>query len=143
MKRSVSATRLRPQRRRVDLEQQVDADLERLEAEDRRRAGEEAGDAGGRPVVGLERERLGVAEPAGQRLARLLVPALGDEEEGGRPWPAVEVFVAAADREIGAGGVQLDRHRAGAVGQIPQRERAALRAPRAVRRAMSCSRPLR
>ncbi len=74
-----------------------------------------------------------MAEPAGERLAGLLLPALGHEQEGRRARPAVQIFVAAADREIGPGGVQLDRERAGAVRQIPERQRAGvMRRPREV-----------
>ena len=67
-----------------------------------------------------------MAEPAGERLAGPLLPALGDEQEGRRARPAVQVFVAAADREIDPGSVQVDRERAGAVRQIPERERAGI-----------------
>ena len=54
-------------------EQRVDAALERRQRQDRRRAAQEPRDAGRGPIGGRERERSGVAEPAGQRLA----PALG------------------------------------------------------------------
>ena len=50
-----------------------------------------------------------MAEPAGQRLAPLSLQTPGDEEEGGRPRPAIEIFVAAADREIGIAAGEVDR----------------------------------
>ena len=127
----------------VDLEQHVDADLERGEAEDRRRAGLEARDARRRRVVVGEGERRLVAEPAGQRLTRRLVPALGDEQEGRRARPAVEIFVAAADREIGARR-RADRPAArprcgrGPRARAPPRDAPPRSAP-----AMSWTRPLR
>ncbi len=44
--------------------------------------------------------------------------------EGRRAGTAVQILVAAADGEIGAVGVQVHRHRAGAVRQVPHRQRA-------------------
>ena len=45
-------------------------------------------------------------------------------QEGGRAWAAVEVFVAAADREVGVGRVEVDRQRAGGMREVPDHERA-------------------
>ena len=41
-----------------------------------------------------------------------------------RARPAVQVLVAAADREVGIDAVQVDRHRAGRMREIPDRQRA-------------------
>ena len=87
--------------------------------------------AGGRPVAGLEREGSRVAHPAGQGWDALGMVALRREQEGRGSRSAVEILVAAADREIGAAAIQVHRHGAGAVRQIPQHERAGRDAPRA------------
>ena len=69
-----------------------------------------------------------MAEPARERLAQALavhprgVPRMGPDK-GRRAGAAVEVLVAAADREVGAGGVQVERHGAGRVRQVPDGER--------------------
>ncbi len=71
-----------------------------------------------------------VPRSPGKRLAEGgLVPAR-DIDEGRRPGPAVEVLVAAADRQIGPGPVEVERHRPGAVREVPEDER-----PPRVRRA--------
>ena len=97
------------------------AAFERGEAEDRRRAGEEAVDAARRHVIVGEGERLGMAHPAAQRRHQPLLKMLGDVEEGRGAGAAVQIFVAAADGELGAGLVQVKRHRADAVAEIPER----------------------
>ena len=98
--------------------------LERGHRDDRRRPGLEARDAGGGAIIGFEGERLGMAEPARQRRGELVLQRFGDEQEGRRAGAAVEIFIAAPDREIGARAVEVDRHRAGAVRQVPQHQRA-------------------
>ena len=103
--------------------------MQRPHRDDRRRAANEAGDAGRRPVGRRELERRGMAEPARERLAQTLaIHSRGvlrmRPHEGGRARPAVEVLVAAADREIGAGAMQVDRHRAGRVSEVPDGQRA-------------------
>ena len=86
------------------------------------------------PIVGRERERIGVAEPAGERLPPALgvhaprVPRMGPDERR-RAGPAVQVLVAAADGEVGGRGrravaMEMHRHGAGRVRQIPDHERA-------------------
>ena len=55
----------------------------------------------GRVIVG-EGEGLGMAHPAAQRRDQPLLQMLGDVEEGRRAGAAVQIFVAAADRELGA-----------------------------------------
>ena len=82
-------------------------------------AREKARDAGGGPEFGRERKGLGVAEPAAHRVGEQRLPALGHIEEGGRAGAAVEELVRAADRHVDIPGVELDRHRARAVGQVP------------------------
>ena len=47
-------------------------------------------------------------------------------DERRRAGAAVQVLVAAADREVGAGAVQIDRHGAGGVREIPDHDRAGL-----------------
>ena len=83
------------------------AAFERGEAEDRRRAGEEAVDAGGGRVIVDEGEGLGMAHPAAQGRDQPLLQMLGDVEEGRRARAAVQIFVAAADRELGARLVEV------------------------------------
>mmetsp|Transcript_670 Transcript_670/g.1486 ORF Transcript_670/g.1486 Transcript_670/m.1486 type:complete len:284 (+) Transcript_670:2140-2991(+) len=68
-------------------------------------------------------------EPSGQRLPHLALVTRVHPDEGRRAGAAVEVFVAAAHREIGRRAEQVDRHRAGAVGQVPDGERARLVGP--------------
>ena len=119
----------------------VDAALERRQRQHRRRAADEPRDAGAGTVVGREREGCGVAEPAGQRLTPLLaIHARGvvrmSPDEGRRPGAAVEVFVAAAHREVGCRAlpivaVQVHRHRTGRMRQVPDHQRARRRGPRA------------
>ena len=85
---------------------------------------------GGRPVVGRELERRRMAHPARRAAARGRSRSMRSQvarmrpEEGRRARAAVEVLVAAADREVGVGAVQVDRHRAGRVRQVPHRQRA-------------------
>src|SRR6187401_3401617 len=49
---------------------------------------------------------------------------LGDKQESRRARPAVEIFIAAADGEVGAGPVEIETKSAGAVRQVPDRQRA-------------------
>ena len=48
--------------------------------------------------------------------------ARGDGDEGGRAGSGVEVFVGAADREIGIGRGEIDGDCAGAVREVPDGE---------------------
>src|SRR3546814_4090070 len=52
-----------------------------------------------------------------------MVPRCG-EEIGGRTGAAIEEFIAAADREIRIGAVEVDRDRPRAVAEVPDDERA-------------------
>ena len=47
-------------------------------------------------------------------------------EEGRRARPAVEILVGAAYGQVGVGCVQVHRHGAGRMAQVPQRQRAGL-----------------
>ena len=132
MKRSLRAidfwrrAAMPPQRLRR--QHRVDPAFERRQREHRRRAADEARHAGGRAVVGGELERRGVPEPARQRLPPLLpihprgVAGMGPDERR-RARSAVQVLVAAADGEIGRVAGEIDRHRAGRVRQVPDRQR--------------------
>ena len=135
--------RFLPQLLRVHVQEHVDAGLQRLHAQDRRRARQKARDAGRGSVRRIERERPGVAEPAGDRLPDLLVPALGDEQERRRPGPAVQILVAAADRQIGAGGMEIDRQRRRRCARGPTRTSVPASCAARVSRAMSWMRPVR
>ena len=85
----------------------------------------------GGPVIVDEGEWLGMAHPALQRRMQLVLQPLGDVEEGRRAGAAVEIFVAAADREVAAAAVEVELDRPGAVRQVPD---ASARRPRARRR---------
>ena len=93
-------------------------------------------------VRALEGELPGVAEPAGDRLPGLVVPALGDEQERGRAGPAVQVLVAAPDRQIDLGRSRGRPARRRRCGRDPTRRAPPSCAAR-VSRAMSCMRPVR
>ena len=60
-----------------------------------------------------------MAHPSLQRVAELVLQPLGDIEERRRARPAVQIFVAAPDREVAAGAVEVERDRSGAVRQVP------------------------
>ena len=64
-----------------------------------------------------------MAEPAAQRLAQSVEVARRDIGEGRGAGAAVEIFVAAADGEIGVRGTQIDRQSAGAVTEVPDDQR--------------------
>ena len=61
-----------------------------------------------------------MAEPAGERLPQPGQMPRRDIDEGRRAGAAIEVFVAAADGEIGVAAVEVDRQRAGAVARGPR-----------------------
>ena len=44
--------------------------------------------------------------------------------KAGRAGSAIEVFISAADREVGLRPMQVDRHGAGRMGQVPDGQRA-------------------
>ena len=110
-------------------QQRVDTALERRQRQHRRRAADESRDAGSRPILARERERLRVAEPARERLPPALAihpsGVLGMRpDERRRARSAVQVLVAAADRQVGARGIQIDRHRPGGMREVPHHDRA-------------------
>ncbi len=114
--------RLLAEQHQVGFVEDFERGVERGEREDRRGAAGEPFDARRRLIVRAEGEGVGVAEPAGQRVAARFLQVASDIEESRGARPAVEEFVAAADREVGAGGPQLDRQGAGAVGEVPAGE---------------------
>ena len=67
-----------------------------------------------------------MAPPAGQRLPEIVDMARRHPDEGRRAGTAIEVLVGAAHGEVGLGALQVHRHRAGGVRQVPDRQRAAL-----------------
>ncbi len=109
---------------RLGGEHGVDAAFQRGHRDHRRRAAKVACDAGCRCVVRREGKRRGVAHPAGQRLPEAIRMARMHPDEGGRARAAVQVLVAATDGEVGVLALQVHRHGAGAVGEVPHRERA-------------------
>ncbi len=76
----------------------------------------------GRLVVQHEFERPRVTVPARQGLTHLLVMALSHVDERWRARPAVQILVAAANRHIGIGAIQIDFHRSCAVCQVPHHQ---------------------
>ena len=109
--------------RHADFRDQFHPDLERRHREDRRGAAQQAVDAGRRLVIVGEGEGCRVAHPAAERLLQRVVVALGDEGESGRAGTAVEIFVAAADREVSFATIEVDRQRAAGMRQVPQNQR--------------------
>ncbi len=102
----------------------------RQEGENRRRADQEARDAGGRAVVQVKGEGCGLAEPAPNRRLQLILQFAADIQESRRARAAVQVFVRAADGQIDFPAIELDRHGADGVAEIPEDERAGfVRAP--------------
>ncbi len=65
-----------------------------------------------------------MAPPAGQRLPEAVGVFGVDPDKGRRAGAAVEVFVAAADREVGLRRVEVHRHGARAVREVPDGEHA-------------------
>ena len=94
--------------------------LEADHADDRRRAAQHPPDAVGRLVALAHLERGDRPEPALDRLPVLVLEGGRDVGERGRSRPAVEVLVAAADREVDAPGVQLERPDARRRGRGPR-----------------------
>ena len=115
---------LRAQRVQRDVTKDLEARRERAHREHGSRAGEEALDADRRAVVLLECERVVVAEPARQGLRRRREVLRCAVEERRRTRPAVEVLVAATDCEICTARADVAAECTGAVGEIPDGERA-------------------
>ncbi len=98
--------------------------LQRGQRQDRRRAGQEPPNVT-RGFVVRRRSRKARNGPSSLRAASWSVSwsCSDDVEEGRRAGAAVQIFVAAANREIAAAAVQVELDRAGAVRQVPQGER--------------------
>ena len=75
-----------------------------------------------REVIGGEVEGGRMPHPATQRRPGGILPARMHVQECRRAGPAAQVLVAARHREIRVRGVKVDRHRAGRMRQIPQRQ---------------------
>ena len=114
----------------------VERRIERRQRDDRRRADAHALDAEAGAVVEVEGEGRFVAHPAGQRRAGRLGMLRRDIDEGRRAGSAIQIFVGAADREIGVGAGDIDRQRAGRMREVPDGQRA--RRMRLARSAPSC-----
>lgn len=114
--------RLAADRVHVGLQEHVEPAFDHRHRHDRLRAAQEACDARIGREAGLHRERCAVAPPAGQRLREVRVMTMRHPHEGGRTGAAVQVLVRAADRAVRACAVQVDRHRAGRVREIPQHQ---------------------
>ena len=125
--------RLGAHRRHRRLQRDVDPHLQRGERQDRRRSHHRARDAACGPIGAFERERLGMAEPAGQRQPQIILQMLRDMQKCRRARAAVQIFVATAHREIDAVRIKLQRHRADGMRQVPQHQRT-----RRMRRARQC-----
>src|SRR3546814_21083565 len=65
-----------------------------------------------------------MAHPAAQIGDEPFLQMLGDIEEGWRAGSAVQIFIAAADRQLGPGPIEVDRHGADAVAEVPEGRRA-------------------
>ncbi len=102
----------------------VERGVERGELQDRRGADPHPLDPAAGAVVAVEGEGRLVAQPAGQGRASDLGVPRGDVDEGRAAGAGVEVFVGAADREIGPAASDVDRQRAGGMGEIPDDQRA-------------------
>ena len=106
------------------LRKDLQAAFDQGQRDDGLRAAQGAGDAVGGRKARIHGERRSVAPPAGQRLAEARLVFFGYPDEGGRAWAAVQVLIGAANGQVGAGAVQVQRHGAGRMGQVPQRQRA-------------------
>jgi hypothetical protein len=71
-------------------------------------AAQEALDAGERCIGIDEVERPCVTHPAAERRDARCLVSLRDEQERRRARAAIQIFVAAADREVGVARIQID-----------------------------------
>ena len=67
-----------------------------------------------------------MAEPAAQHIVEHRLERPRDEQEGWRARSAVEIFIAASERQVAAVSGDVKRHRPSAVRQVPQRQGAGL-----------------
>ena len=98
----------------------------RRQRQDRRRPAQKRGDAVGRQPPLLHGELVPPAEPPPDRRPQLALMLGPHVEERGGARPAVQVLVRAADGEVGAGALQIDRDGPDSMGKVPQRQRAGL-----------------
>ena len=125
MKSSLSAIERSRTATHVDALENVQRGVERGHGEDRRRAGAQAVDGRRRPIAEFESEGRRMAHPArqGRRDARLQIRP--DIDEGWRAGSAIQIFVAAADSEIGSATGKIDRECASRMGEVPDHDGAA------------------
>ena len=74
----------------------------------------------------VEAERVGMAEPAAERLREPAMMAFRRIEEGRRAGAAIEEFVTAADGEIDAAAGKVERQHACRMREVPDHQRAGL-----------------
>ena len=117
---------LSPQAHHVGLGKNLQATFHHGQRGNRLRTAEVAGNAGAGGVGGLHGELPGMPEPPGQRLAHHIHQRRVDPHKRLGARSAVEVFVGAANRIIRIGLMQVDRHRARRMRQVPDAQRAAL-----------------
>jgi len=85
-----------------------------------------------------------MAHPARQRRVDRIDEIGPHMDEGGRARPAIEELVAAPHGEFGCCPREIERHRAGAVSEIPDHHRpGGVGAAGDVGHVMSCIRPVR
>jgi len=87
-------------------------------------AGEEALRAGRGGVVETEVEGFGLTPPTPDGRGEFFLDVFVDVEKSGRAGSAVEIFVGAADGEVGVALIEFDGEGADGVTQIPKHERA-------------------
>jgi len=108
------------------LQERVQGGLQRQHGEDRRTGDQEVADAGGGGVIQVEGEGGALPEPAPDGREQALLQVAAYVEEGGGAGTTVEVLVGATDRQVDTPGIQLDRHGADGVAEIPKNEGASL-----------------
>ena len=105
--------------------------LQHRQLQDRRGADAQTFGGHGRTIGQFHVERAGMAEPPGQRRLQALDDVRPGIDEGRRAGAAIEVLISAADGEFRVAGGDVHRHRARAMGEIPDHHRARLmRLPR-------------
>src|SRR6184192_4175973 len=108
--------------RQVRLQQEIDTLLQSDQREYRWGAAEILPDPLRWNVVGGELEWRGVTEPPIEGLRGLPLVTCCSVDEGRRTRPTIEILVAAADCEIRPRSIEIHRHRACRMGQIPDRQ---------------------
>ena len=122
--------RLALHRRHVDSGIGIQRRIERRHRQDRRGADPHCIDPLRRPVVRSKLERGRMSKPALQWLPQPAEMSGRHISESRRTRATIEELVAAADREVGIGRREIDRHGAGAMRQVPDDQRPCIvRAP--------------